>query len=295
MLRNLDLIYTLVLVSLAALVSLAYWVRVLMKGRAQFARVDKQGGSALLSKGLMEMAYWGLQPVARALVFFKVTPNKLSWSSLVFGILAAACLTVGHFGFGAAFAAISGFLDSLDGMVARLTGTSSDAGEVLDAAVDRYVEFLFLGALVIYYREVPILQALSLLALCGAFMVSYSSAKAEALQIDPPKGSMRRPERALYLTLGAALSPVTIPWLEIDRPFSMPIGHPMVIALCLVAVIANVSAVERFWAIAKAIRVREREARESKRHSLASSVASLAEQGDPSEELPAAENPLNAR
>ena len=41
------------------------------------------------------------------------------------------------------------------------------------------------------------------------------------------------------------------------RDFVVPIGHPMVIAIGLVAVLANVSAIERLWAIAKAVRARE--------------------------------------
>jgi CDP-diacylglycerol---glycerol-3-phosphate 3-phosphatidyltransferase len=181
------------------------------------------------------------------------------------GFLAGGFLAAGHFGFGAIFATISGLLDSLDGMVARISGVASDAGEVLDAAVDRYVEFFFLSGLVIYYREILVLQVLSLLALLGSFMVSYSTAKAEALQINAPKGSMRRPERAVYLTLGAALSAVTIPWLETYRELSIPIGYPMVMALGLVALVANVSAIERFWAIAKAIRFREKNLAEAGR------------------------------
>ena len=83
-----------------------------------------------------------------------------------------------------------------------MTGVSSDAGEVLDAAVDRYVEFFFLGGLMIYYRDIAALLILTLFALVGSFMVSYSSAKAEALHVPAPKGSMRRPERAVYLTAG---------------------------------------------------------------------------------------------
>jgi CDP-diacylglycerol---glycerol-3-phosphate 3-phosphatidyltransferase len=285
-----DLIYTLVLIAIVTLVAIAYGVRLAIKGRARFDRVDRQGGSPLLGKGVMEMAYWCMQPVARLLVFFHITPNKLSWASLVFGALAGACLAVGHFGFGAAFATISALLDSLDGMVARLTGVASDAGEVLDAAVDRYVEFFFLGGLVIYYREIPVFQLLALLAMIGSFMVSYSTAKAEALQIDPPKSAMRRPERAVYLTLGAALCPVTIPWFEVYREFSIPIGHPMIMALCLVAVIANVSAIERFWAIAKAIRVRERDQAEARRQ--AALLAAEAEGQSDSSETP---HPLKAR
>lgn len=275
---NFDLVNTLVMLSLAGLLVLVYGIRLAIKGRAQFDRVDRQGGSALLGKGLMEMAYWSLQPVARALVFCRVTPNQISWASLVFAILTGVCLAFGHFGFGAFFSSISALLDSLDGMVARMTGVASDAGEVLDAAVDRYAEFLFLGGLVIYYRDIPVLQVLALLALAGSFMVSYSTAKAESLQVAPPKGSMRRPERAVYLTLGAVLSPITIPWLETYRDTSIPVGHPMVLALCLVAVMANVSAIERFWAIARAIRVREADQREAELQALVEADAPAAEE-----------------
>ncbi len=253
-----QLIYVLVLFAVVILITLAYGVRVILKGHAHFDRVERQGGSPLLSKNIMELGYWFFQPLGRLLVFCKISANQISWGSFTFGLLAGCCLAFGHFGSGSVFATLSAVMDSLDGMVARLTGKSSDAGEVLDAAVDRYVEFFFLGGLLIYYREIPVLMILTLLALVGSFMVSYSSAKAEALQVDPPKGSMRRPERAFYLTLGAALSPISIPWFETNREYPIAIAHPMVIALCLVAVMSNFSAIERLWAIAKEIRLREK-------------------------------------
>lgn len=252
-----DLVTTLVLFTVVGLAAAAYSLRVVIKGRAQFDRVDRQGGSALLSKFAMEAGYWFMQPLGRLLVFLHITPNQLSWSSFGFGLAAGVCLAFGHFGTAAVFSAICSILDSLDGLVARMTGTSSDAGEVLDATVDRYVEAFFVIGLVVYYREIPALMLLALAALVGSFMVSYSTAKAEALSVSPPKGSMRRPERAVYLTLGAALCPVTIPIFERVREYPIAIGHPMVLALGLVALLANVSAVERMWAIAKAMRARE--------------------------------------
>lgn len=254
-----DLMNTLALFGLAGLLVLSYFVRVALRGKAHFDRIDQQGGSSLLNKNFMEMAYWFLQPVAKLLVFFRVTPNMLSCASLVLGILAGACLAVGHFGFGGVFGTFSALLDSLDGLVARLTGRASDAGEVLDAAVDRYVEFIYLAGLVIYYREMPALILLTLLALLGSFMVSYSTAKAEALNVPVPRGNMRRTERALYLILGAILSPVTIPWIETQYVYSIPIGYPMVFCIGLVAVLANYSAIERFVAIARGIRAREQQ------------------------------------
>jgi phosphatidylglycerophosphate synthase len=257
---NRQWVYTAILLGLAALIGVAYGIRSLFFGRVRFERVEKQGGSALLSKEMMEAFYLFLQPLGRFLVYCRVTANGVSWTSFMFGALAGLCLAFGHFGSGAAFATVSAVLDSLDGLVARMSGSASDAGEVLDAAVDRYAEFFFLGGLTIYYRDVPFLMVLTLLALAGSFMVSYSTAKAEALQVEAPKGNMRRPERAFYLILGAALSPVTIPWFEATSDFPVPIGHPMVIALCLVAVLANVSAIERLWTVAHTMRLREAEA-----------------------------------
>lgn len=257
-----QLTYTLGLIGTVAALALIYGARVIRHGKPRYARVEKQGGSSLLSRDLMDAAYWFFQPLGRLLVLCRVTPNQISWVSLLLGLVAGVCLVFGHFGSAAAFAALSAVLDALDGLVARETGLASDAGEVLDATVDRYVEFFFLGGLAIYYREIPALLALSLLALVGSFMVSYSTAKAEALRIDPPKGNMRRPERAVYLTLGAALSPVTIPIFEQVRDTPVPVGHPMVLALSLVAVMSNASALERLWFIARAIRLRERAAKQ---------------------------------
>ena len=256
-----DVLSTLLLLIVFGAAALAYSVRTAFKGRAQFDRVDKQGGSALLSKSLMEMAYWTLQPLGRALVACHITPNQISYLSLILGLLAGVALGFGHFGTAAVLSTFSAFLDALDGMVARLSGLSSDAGEVLDATIDRYNEFFFLAGLTVYYRDIPALQILALAALVGSFMVSYSTAKAEAMNVSPPKGSMRRPERALYLTLGAALSPITIPMFEQNRDFSIAVGHPMVMALCLVALLSNVSAIERMYAVAKEMRKRENEAK----------------------------------
>jgi CDP-diacylglycerol---glycerol-3-phosphate 3-phosphatidyltransferase len=257
MFLSVDLIHTLILLGVTLLIAVAYTIRVWMKGHARFYRIDRQGGSSLLSKEVMQGAYWALQPIGKFLAACHITANQITWTSLFFGLAAGACLAFGHFGSAAVFATISTLLDALDGMVARATHAASDAGEVLDAAVDRYVEFFFMFGLVIYYREVPVLLGLSLVALLGSFMVSYSTAKAEALHIDVPKGSMRRPERSVYLIMGAALSPVTIPYWETMRPYTIAVGHPMVAALVLIAVLANVSAIERFWVLSKAIRVRE--------------------------------------
>jgi CDP-diacylglycerol--glycerol-3-phosphate 3-phosphatidyltransferase len=250
-----DLFSSLFLLTLAAVLTVCYAFRLAVRGRAQYERIHRQGGSVLLGKTMMEMAYWSLQPVARFLIALRVTPNMISWASLVLGGIAGSFLAYGRFGVAALLATVSAFLDSLDGIVARETGVSSDAGEVLDATIDRYVEFFFLGGLVVYYRDIPILMLVSLLALMGSFMVSYSSAKAEAMHMKPPPGIMRRPERAFYLILGAALSP--LPWFEPQEYAPIPVAFPMILGLVIVAVLANISAIERLYTVAQAIRMQE--------------------------------------
>jgi phosphatidylglycerophosphate synthase len=255
---NADGKYALTLTLVILLIVAAYVLRLVVKGRARFERTDRQGGSRLLGKSVMELGYWGFFPVARLLASLQISPNQVSWASLAFGFAAGACLSVGHFGFAAVCAAISSMLDCLDGMVARIAHTASEAGELLDATVDRYAEFFFLAGLIVYYRTHPALQMLALAALLGSFMVSYSTAKAEALGTNPPRGNMRRPERAFYLGSGALLSAIAIPWLEAPADGVAAVGYPMVVALAIVAVAANLSAIERFWSIAKTLREREK-------------------------------------
>lgn len=255
---NADGKYGLTLTLVILLIVAAYVLRLVVKGRARFERTDRQGGSWLLGQGVMELGYWGFLPLARLLASLQISPNQVSWASLAFGFAAGASLSVGHFGFAAVCAAISSMLDCLDGMVARISQAASEVGELLDATVDRYAEFFFLAGLIVYYHAHPALQMLALAALLGSFMVSYSTAKAEALNTEPPRGNMRRPERAVYLGAGAALSAITIPWLEAPRDGTAAVGYPMVVALAIVAVAANISAIERFWSIAKTLRAREK-------------------------------------
>ncbi|GAC1579304.1 MAG: hypothetical protein NVS3B20_26110 [Polyangiales bacterium] len=166
---------------------------------------------------------------------------------------------MGHFGSGALFALFGNLCDALDGMVAREQGVASDAGEVLDAAVDRYTEFYFLTGLIVYYRSNVYLLGLALLSLVGSFLVSDSTAKAEALGVAPPKGIMRRHERSAYLIAGAALSPLSALLLELPPrfPFHPMVGVPMALALLIVGVASNASAAHRFASIARSVRARE--------------------------------------
>jgi len=251
-----DLACSIEIALVLVLVMAGYAVRVASSGAASFDRVKRDKGSALFGASAMQMGYWGLDPIGRALAAGGVSANLVSVCSLVFGLGAGAAMAIGHFGVGAALAVVSALCDALDGMLARHTATASDSGEVLDAAVDRYVEFAFLAGLVIHDRDHPLRMALALAAILGSFMVSYATAKAEGMGVPAPRGAMRRPERAMYLTLGAACCPFAALWAARGGP-SWTSEAPMIAAVALVAVVGNASAVRRLASVAAALRARE--------------------------------------
>ncbi len=243
------------LLAACMIVRLAYAGRSTLYGPLRVERLETTSASPLLRKPTMEAAYWVLAPFARMLVRSGVSANGVTAASLAFGSLAGLALAYGHFGVAGALATISALSDAVDGFVARETQTASEAGELFDATADRYNEFFFLaGASVLVHDSVPGLL-LVLLTVHGSFMVSYATTKAEALRLDAPRGWMRRPERATYLTAGAvlsALAPVDsgipgIPW-------------PMVLSLLVVGVGSNVSAVRRLMHVARASTDRQRRA-----------------------------------
>jgi CDP-diacylglycerol--glycerol-3-phosphate 3-phosphatidyltransferase len=253
-----DIYFSLFMVVLLVGVVGTYLVRALVSGRARNARTDADGGSVFLNKAAMEMGYWMLDPVIGALQALRITPNAVTAFSLVPAFAAGAAVAFGWFGLACVLATMASLCDLVDGVLARRTGIASEAGEVVDAAVDRYVEAFFLGGLVVYYRSHWIVLLITLGAFLGSVMVSYTTAKAEAMGVPPPRGSMRRAERAVYLLVGSGLTAFS-KVLFVDSPSHALRELPIILALTVVAVVSNVSAVQRFAALAQALRDRGRQ------------------------------------
>ncbi|HET9988613.1 MAG TPA: hypothetical protein VFQ65_08830, partial [Kofleriaceae bacterium] len=106
---------------------------------------------------------------------------------------------------------------------------------------------------VIYAHDSSWQVIVALLAMQASFMISYASAKAEALAVDIPRGLMRRHERAAVLTLASGLTPLLGPALH-ARWDALPATGPFVIGLGLVALIGGVAGVVRFVWIRAALR-----------------------------------------
>jgi len=227
-----------------------YGVRLAIRGVFHSERVSKIGGTAMVGRGIMDATYWAIEPVVKGLAALHITPNMLTWAALVLGLGAGAALAYGWFGLACLLATMSTIGDILDGQVARLTNSGSNRGELLDAAVDRYTEFAFLAGLVLCFHDSWWQMGLAMGAMLASYMVSYASAKAEALQVTPPRGVMRRHERAMYLIIGIGVTPVIGPFLIAH---DLPYATAALAALAIVAVVGNLAAVLRFVRISRAL------------------------------------------
>jgi CDP-diacylglycerol--glycerol-3-phosphate 3-phosphatidyltransferase len=153
---------------------------------------------------------------------------------LLGNIVAAGFLAKGFIVIGGLIILLTAPIDAIDGTMARLRGQVSRYGAFLDSVVDRYSELVVFAGLLYYFLQQQNLLAclLTFFAAAGSIMVSYTRARAEALSYNAKIGLMTRIERYLIL----------VPMLLLNRPM---------IALWVLAILANFTAIQRVWAVRK--------------------------------------------
>ena len=236
--------YTLLfLVILIALIIAGYFVQRKNDGNTSYARVEKDGGSVIFSKSLMNYGMWLLKPVVHFLIFLRLKPNHITIISMLLAIGAAYPIIKGQFIFAGILFIVSSLFDALDGMVCRELGTCSEAGSILDSTADRVGELFIYFALIYLFRDNAIGMVGAFTTLFGAVIVSYISAKGEIFKMtDLPRGIMRRGERSLYLNLAFIISPV------LGYYFSESLSNAsfIIFVLWLIGILSIFSSIKRF-------------------------------------------------
>jgi phosphatidylglycerophosphate synthase len=253
MAEGLDLACSSAIILVTAAVPASFLLRdVMLRRRAVADAIAEARSPSALPPALRAVLVWALRPLVDGAIAAGISANAVTAFSLAAGACAGGLLAVGRFGAASVAIVVASLGDALDGLIARRTRTASAGGALFDASVDRYEEFFVLGGLSLFFRAYVVVLALALLALLGSFMVSYGSAKAEALGVPVPNGVMRRAERAVCLSAGTVLVPFTA---AIARVAHLPdwVGFaPIVVALGVVALAANASAIARLRAVAQA-------------------------------------------
>jgi len=171
-----------------------------------------------------------LAPLVKRLAKWGINPNSFTLAGLIITSMAAVAFIMGHLRLGGLLILLGGLCDTIDGSLARFVNKATRFGALFDSAMDRYSEFVMFLGIVVYFvriKDYPT-SVVVFFALCGSIMVSYSRARAESLGFDSKVGVMQRPERIVFLGLGALIHPVALKF-----------------AIWLVAIFANFTALQR--------------------------------------------------
>lgn len=165
-----------------------------------------------------------ISPVGRFFARIGIHPDILTVTGLLLSVAACLVYANGSFFWAAWVLVLAGMCDTLDGQIARQTEKHSPFGAFMDSTLDRYSDmFPLLGIAYHFAGGPPLFGAAAgpqggdpaywtvvviILAVSGAFMVSYTRARAEALGVPCKKGLMQRPERIVLLIIGSLLGAI---------------------------------------------------------------------------------------
>ena len=175
-----------------------------------------------------------LDSIGRLLNKTGLTPNTITLVGLIGNTIGALFLAQGQMTLGGIIVLLMGPIDALDGTMARLRGEPTEFGGFVDSVSDRYSELVIFGGLIYYYSQQgdPLPTILAYAAAAGSVLVSYTRARALSLGIETKVGILTRFERYLVLS----------PCLVLNIPM---------VALWILAVLANVTALQRIWDVRK--------------------------------------------
>jgi len=191
-----------------------------------------------------------MEPAAKA--FIKVDPNTISFISLLLAGLAGVLVYVSYdnltgllLPLAAVTILVSGFLDALDGKVARLIGKSGRRGDFIDHVIDRYADVLMIGAVAFSAWCNPYL---GMLAIIGVLLTSYMGTQAQAVGAGRQyAGLLGRADRLVLMVLACLAQ-----WIMfLFGVVSIDLGFASVTAFEIImlwfAVVGNATAVQRAY------------------------------------------------
>ncbi len=180
--------------------------------------------------------------IGRAFSRFGLGPNAWTFLSVIPALASVWFLVSQEYLASAALFILAGFMDMVDGAVARATGKASKAGAYLDTMVDRYVEFLMVLGLVwlAYQGVIPDVYLPAVVWIFvyyfGAIMTSYAKAAAKEkdfIRSEIRGGLVERAERMILLFVGIAAACFDTIYLAY--------------MIVLLALLANITVLQRAW------------------------------------------------
>jgi len=175
-----------------------------------------------------------LENVGKTLFHLGISANTITLIGLIGNIAASILLAEGWLLAGGIVILCMGPLDAFDGAVARVQGKETPFGAFFDSITDRYSELIiYMGLLLFFVKKQDTMGIiLTFIAAAGSMLVSYARARAQGVGFDVKAGILTRVERYLVLVPGIIFQ------------------YPK-IALWIIAILANITAVQRIWIVRK--------------------------------------------
>mgnify|MGYP000100224325 FL=1 len=182
-----------------------------------------------------------LNPFVRAAAAVGLTPNTVSVLAIVLAGGAAGAFYQGgedplFYALGAVLVFLNGWLDLIDGALARRLEVASEAGDLLDHVLDRYADIVILVGLAAGIGRYD----LGLAAVTGVLMTSYLGTQAQAVGLDRVYGGLlgRADRLVLIGVVGGAAAVVTEPIESLTI-----VGWLLVVF----AIVGHFTALQRFY------------------------------------------------
>jgi CDP-diacylglycerol---glycerol-3-phosphate 3-phosphatidyltransferase len=215
---------------------------------------DLRRGDSVLPGWVKEAVRATLRPVVGLAIALHLTPNTITVIGVVITLVASILVAGGWMLVGAAVLTAGSLLDAVDGALARAQGGGTAFGSFLDSTLDRVSEaILYIGIAgwFLFAREDPQWPVLlTLVALAGSFLVSYSRARAEGIGLKASVGLAPRTERLVLAIAGIAIAGL-----------GYEIG--LVAALGIIAVLTTATVFQRIWHVWRQSQDAPRDTRES--------------------------------
>jgi CDP-diacylglycerol--glycerol-3-phosphate 3-phosphatidyltransferase len=188
-----------------------------------------------------------MTPIADLLLARGVSPDAVTVAGTAAVVLTALiAYPTGHLLAGTLVIGLFVLTDSLDGVMARRSGRSSDWGAFLDSTLDRFGDAAIFGGLVLWFTgagDDRTTAVLALTCLVLGSVVPYARARAEGLGMTAAVGIAERADRLLAVLLATALVGAGLPVAVLT------------VVLALLALASAVTVVQRMAAVRQQSRV----------------------------------------
>ena len=190
---------------------------------------------------LRPLADKGLSPWVGLAARLGLTPNGVSLIAFGVAIAAGAAFVAAgqeplYYVAGGVLVGLSGWLDLVDGALARKLDVASAKGDLLDHVLDRYADIVLIAGLAAGIER----YAIGFAAVTGVLLTSYMGTQIQAGGLGREYGGLiGRADRMVLIGVAAAAT----------AAYPDPIESLTIVAWLLVffAIVGHFTAVQRFW------------------------------------------------